>query len=202
MTLLKKLAGGLALLIALFTISGCETTGTNPFGGGVGPRGGGVKPEALSTGDLVIVNFSGIEMAPQPHEERIKEDGTITLPYIGSVVASGKTPGELQKEIRKEYVPKYFTESLNVIVKGQDRFVFVGGEVRSSGRYPYTEGLTVLKAIQTAGGFTDFAKRTKVRLVRRDGKKSTVNCDKAQDRPELDLPVYPDDQITVPRKVW
>ncbi len=66
------------------------------------------------------------------HEETIKEDGTITLPLIGSVYAVGKTAGELQNEIYTNYVPKYYVR-LTVTVKSGDRVYYVGGEVKSPG---------------------------------------------------------------------
>ena len=55
--------------------------------------------ERFAIGDLIHVTFSGITDPIQPHEERIKDDGTITLPLIGAIKAGGKTPGELQKAI-------------------------------------------------------------------------------------------------------
>jgi polysaccharide export outer membrane protein len=158
--------------------------------------------EKFNVGDLVVVNFSGLSdvMIP-PHEERVKEDGTITLPFIGSVVARGKGPGELQKEIRAKYVEgKIYPANLNVTVKGQERSFFVDGEVRMPNRYVWAEGMTVLKAVASAGGFTDFAKRSKVTVTRMDGRKFTINCEKAMENPELDLPVYPGDRVLVPRR--
>jgi polysaccharide export outer membrane protein len=205
MNLLQKLAGCVALAMALFLMTGCETTNPDAFGGGgnIQPPPPASSSSVLDVGDLVIVTFSGVEQPPPQHEERIKDDGTITLPLIGSVVAKGKTTGELQQEIRGKYVPKYFTESLNVTVKSTDRYFFVGGEVKGASRYPWSDGMTLVKAIQTAGGFTDFAKRSKVRVTRLNGKTLIVNYDKALEKPELDVPIYPGDTITVPRKmVW
>jgi protein involved in polysaccharide export with SLBB domain len=61
----------------------------------------------------------------------------------------------------------------------------------------------VLEAIITAGGFTDFANRRKVQLVRaKDGSTVTLDCNKARGNPELDLPVNPGDKIIVPRNVF
>lgn len=202
MNLLKKLAGCFALAMALGWLTGCETT--NP--GAFGPGGGTLPPPPVgdigfNVGDLVIVNFSGVEQPPQAHEERVKDDGTITLPLVGSLVAKGKTAGELQKEILAKYVPSLYTASLNVTVKTQDRYFFVGGEVKGSSRFPWTDGMTLVKAIQTAGGFTDFAKRSKVRLTRLTGKTLIINYDRALEKPEFDVPVYPGDTINVPRKV-
>lgn len=155
----------------------------------------------FNVGDLVIVNFSGLsDTVLQPHEERIKEDGTITLPQIGPVKAVGKTTGELQKEIRSKYVDgKYFKADLNVTVKGQERYFFVSGEVNRASSYVWSEGMTVLKAIASAGGFNDFADRTEVTVTRADGRQVVINCKKAQRDPKLDLPVYPGDNINVPR---
>jgi len=69
---------------------------------------------------------------------------------------------------------------------------FVTGEVERPGSYKYEEGLTVLKAITTASGFTSKAARGKVRLIRRvDGVDTTV-------RVNMDDPVRPDDVLDVP----
>ena len=56
------------------------------------------------------------------------------------------------------------------------------------------------KALQSAGDFTDFEKKKKVRLKRPDGTSAIVNCVKARENPKLDLPVYPGDTIFVPRR--
>ena len=59
-------------------------------------------------GDTVIVTLSGLPKPIEPHQEPIKEDGTITMPDIGHVQAAGKTAGELQNEIYNLYVPKLY----------------------------------------------------------------------------------------------
>lgn len=156
--------------------------------------------ERFRVGDTVTVTFSGVEAPPPPHEERIKEDGTITLPMIGSILAAGKSPGELQREIQERY-SRYYTR-LTVTVKSLERFYYVGGEVRSPGRYPWLGELTVTQAIQSAGDFTDFARKTRVLLVRSDGSTVTVDCRRAIERPELDPKVMPGDRIHVPRRFW
>jgi protein involved in polysaccharide export with SLBB domain len=60
--------------------------------------------------------------------------------------------------------------------------------------------MTLVKAIQNAGYFTDYAKRSKVRITRQDGKTFTVNFDRANEDPRYDEPIYPGDSITVPKK--
>ena len=200
MNQLKKMAGCLAVLATLCLLAGCETNNNTPDRPKL-PKSTSAGIE-FKIGELVRVDFSGVDFVIPPHEERVKEDGTITLAQIGSVKAEGKTPGQLQKDIRDRYVPKIYTESFNVIVRSQERFFYVGGEVKANNRYPWVEGMTVVKAIQNAGGFTDYAKSSKVRVTRQDGKTFTVNYDKAIVDPKLDVPIYPDDSINVPRKRW
>ena len=157
--------------------------------------------DKFAVADLVMVSFSGTSsQIPQPHEERIKEDGKITLPLIGSVIAAGKSPGELQKDIRDAYSQYY--KDLTVTVKSEQRMYHVGGEVRSPGRFPYLGPTTVIKAIQSAGDFTDFAKKTKVKVTRANGKTITVDCKKALKDPKLDIPIFPNDRIVVDRSIW
>lgn len=155
----------------------------------------------LRVGDLVRVSLLDIPQPPPPIEIRIPEDGRITLPWNITVDARGKTVSVLQDEIRRAYVPKLFVH-LTVNIKTEERFFFVGGEVRGSGRQPYLGDMTVLRAIDTAGGFTDFAQRKKIELRRANGQVHVINWDKARKSPKLDLQVYPNDQVMVPRRAF
>jgi polysaccharide export outer membrane protein len=153
-------------------------------------------------GQTVTVAFSGSPVEIPPHEEPIKEDGTITLPLIGAVKAAGKSTGELQNEIYNDYVPKYYVR-LTVTVKSSDRVYYVGGEVRAPNRQVYIGDTTLTKAIQTAGGMTDFANHHKVWLIRAaNSQRIRVDYDKALENPAKDPPVYPDDQVIVDKKIW
>jgi len=169
-------------------------------------NGSGTKPLAavarFHVGDSVTVTFSGLPEGDTmtPHQEPIKEDGTITLPYIGPVVAVGKTAGELQNEIQDLYVPKYYVR-LTVTVAPGDLIYYVTGEVKTPGREIYIGETTVTKAITSAGDFTDFASHT-VWLIRANGQRIKVKVDQALEHPSKDPPVYPGDQIVVPRRIF
>ena len=177
--------------------------GALPPPGSAGPTNPATSPNRFRIGDTVTVIFSGVDQAslPPAHEERITEDGTITLQYLKPVVALGKTPGELQKEITDAYVPKYFTH-LVVTVRGFELFFFVSGEVRSPNKVPWTGELRVTQAISACGDFTDFANRKNVQLIRVDGTSLTVNCVKALGDSKLDPKVMPGDTIKVHRRWW
>jgi polysaccharide export outer membrane protein len=152
-------------------------------------------------GDTVSVTLTGLPETIEPHIEPIKEDGTITMPNIGHVQAAGKTAGELQNEIYNLYVPKLYRH-LTVTVNTGDRVYYVTGEVKQPGRQLYAGQMTVTKAITTAGDFTDFANHKKVWLIRANGQRIKVNCNEALRDSSKDLPVYPNDQIQVPRRIW
>jgi polysaccharide export outer membrane protein len=92
--------------------------------------------------------------------------------------------------------------NLTAIVRTEERTFIVDGEVRQPGQKPYTGEVTVLRAIGTAGGFTEFANRKKVQLRRQNGQRFIVNYNKAIEKPELDLPVYPNDHIIVTKSIF
>jgi polysaccharide export outer membrane protein len=204
-----------AFLLAYILLgAGCSSDKTASIPpAGPGPRlgsgpGGGQKtpqilddPDALRVGELLVVEFTGVQDPPVRHEERIKQDGRITLPSIGPVQAAGVTRGQLEEAIHEKYVPNYYKQ-LTVTVRNEGRYFYVGGQVKNPSQYPYLKEMTVLRAIANAGDFTDFAKKSDVKVTRSDGRQITINCIKAQRDPRLDVPIYPDDRIFVPRRYF
>ena len=100
----------------------------------------------------------------------VRPDGTITMPLIGDLVALGKTPSQLRKEIGKrlsEYV-KLDSSEITVAVSNVNSYRFtVSGEVARPGMVQSQQYLTVAEAIAQAGGFTRFSERDKLTLTRR-----------------------------------
>jgi polysaccharide biosynthesis/export protein len=203
------------LLFATVMFTGCASDSNGPIfsdnpqppvmtglsGENAAPAGR--DADRFHVGDTVIVDFSGLSDPNSMPEinETIKEDGTISLPFIGNVVAAGKTPGQLQTAIQNAYVPKYYLH-LTVTVKSQARVYYVGGQVTKPGVQEYLGQTTVTKAIQAAGDFTDFANKSKVWLIRANGQRIKVDCKKALQDPSQDPAVYPGDQIQVPRRYF
>lgn len=186
------------LFLATYIFTGCETLSSDPVND-LPPTA--TQVALFQIGDTVVVNLSGPPEPIPPHEEPIKEDGTITMPLIGSVQALGKTAGQLQTDIHSLYVPKYYNQLTVTVKSTQDRVYYVGGEVKQPNRYVYTGTTTVTKAIQSAGDFTNFGSH-RVWLIRANGQRVRVDCDKALKNPSLDLPVYPGDQIQVPKRTF
>lgn len=196
------------LLCALTFLTGCQTNTASSSGQhfastNLPPAAGGSRTNVhdssfsiLRVGDLIMISFSDIERPPQKQDINIPDGGLITLPFNVHVKADGKTTTQLEKDIREEYVPKYFV-NLTVTVKADSRYYYVDGEVRQPKSYPYFGETTVLRAIANAGGFTEFANKRNIELRREGSRRFFINYNKALKDPKLDLPVYPNDHIIV-----
>jgi protein involved in polysaccharide export with SLBB domain len=184
-----------------------KNTVSHPVAGVAIPTGLTNSPsregEVLRVGDSLKITMTDTPVVIPPFEEKIREDGTVTLINNETFKAEGKTTRELEKEIRPRYVPGYFKQ-MTVTVTHQEstRWYYVYGEVKSPARQIYTSRITVLKAIASCAGFTDFANKKNVQLTRVDGRTFKINCIKAQTDPVLDLEVYPGDTILVHRRFW
>ncbi len=204
-----------ALLAAGLWLAGCKS-GPDPRFSDLTETGAATSPEEVSgsgfkeanvdvihEGDALIITFADLPYLQPNVEDRVKQDGTITLLQNQTFKAAGKTRSQLEKEIRNTYVPKFF-KAMTVTVKLTEntRFYYVGGEVKRPDRQVYLARITVLKAIQSAGDFTDFARKSKVVLTRANGTRFVIDCPKAQEDPNLDLEVYPGDKIYVPRRLF
>lgn len=193
------------LIATVLIVTGCETTRPQP----VNPVARTVdvplhvnSTDSLEPGNQITITFSGLSTIPIPYSCRIREDGTMSPPYLKEpVVAAGKTVGELELELEQKYVPDIY-KTINVTIKTADRFFYVGGEVRQPSRQIFIGRITVTQAIQSAGDFTDFADQREVRVIRANGKVDIIDCKAALDDPTRDLPVYPGDNIVVARSLF
>lgn len=213
----RRWGGGVAGIgLLAVTLAGCyapsESGGAAPAGASAppptmsapvvaAPAGAVVGIDNIRVGDKLEVLFTDIPDAPPGMLQVVREDGTITLPFGVTVTANGKKAGDLQEEIRKEYVPKYYVR-LTVTVKPQERLFYVGGCVRRPDRYVFAGEITLMGAIRVAGDFTEFAKRTEVTVTRADGTTLTVDCKKAIKNPRYDVPIFPGDSVHVPQRIW
>lgn len=192
----------LMVLVAGVMLAGCETTSPPSV---ISPPTPATSTEIrLRTGDPLTVHITTggqtADRTTQQLEVMVDENGEISLPLIGRIAALGLTPSELAERIEASYVPRFYVRC-HVIVLATTRYFYVGGEVRNPGRFPWTEDVTLLKAINTAQSFTDYANRRKVEVTR--GKqKLTVDCEEARSSPTKDISILPGDSIWVPRSIF
>jgi protein involved in polysaccharide export with SLBB domain len=151
----------------------------------------------LRPGDSLTIALQGVP-DPSTNSVQIDEQGLISLPFVGTLSAAGVSTAELSQRIRETYVAKKIYTTVDVSVAVTERYIYVGGEVQRPGRIVWTPDLTVAKAIQSAGGFTLYAKETAVSLVR-EKNAYPIDVKLAQRNPGEDPRLMPGDSLQVPR---
>ena len=196
---------GMCALVLLMAVlwGGCQTgTGqaTPPAATATGTNGG-FSIDRIAVGDVIRVMYeASVPIAST--EIQVPETGLVTIHMGEQVQVAGKMAADVSKDIRDLFtVKKQMYKRLSVNVQVLGRTVSVGGEVRTTGSFPFEGGMTVVKAINRAGGFTEYANRREVRVTRVNGQQVTVDCKAAMKKPELDIPLYPGDRIEVVRSI-
>ncbi|MEP6958280.1 MAG: polysaccharide biosynthesis/export family protein [Nitrospirota bacterium] len=120
----------------------------------------------------------------------IRPDGFISMPIIGDIQAAGITTETLAQRIAERYKEYIHIPSVSVNVKELNSYsVYVIGEVAKPGKYQLKSYVTVLQAISLAGGFTNFASKNKLQVVR-------VVDNGGHRRQELHIPLRYDDLVS------
>jgi len=139
---------------------------------------------------------------------RVRPDGVISLPLIGDVDAAGLTPAQLQDMIVKKLKKYQDAAVVSVIVNEVNSYrVFIVGEVVRPDTYILRRKTSVIQAVAMAGGFTQFAKKNKIVLIREQGNKGNVkkkvriyfdDIVDAGEKYDNNLTLLPGDTIFVP----
>ena len=118
----------------------------------------------LNPGDLLEIDF---RLSPEFNATvPIQPDGFITLPNVGDVKVAGLTLEEATKKIKERASELLNDPPLTVELKQFDSpYFIVGGQVNTPGRVQLKGRMTVLSAVQLAGGFKDGANKRKVILI-------------------------------------
>lgn len=161
----------LIALVGLLFASLLASCAQGVLASGVGPSDTAdtrvIDEYRLGVADKVRVNVFG--EAALTGEFTVGGNGKISLPLIGETQASGLTIGQFQEEVSRALQngfiiqPRVSAEVLNY------RPFYILGEVNTPGEYPYTNSLTVLNAVATAGGFTYRADNRRVFIKRAQG---------------------------------
>lgn len=129
-------------------------------------------------------------------EYEIDSTGTVSIPLAGHIKASGLTTRQVEHAIRTALSKGIVRDPRVNVEVAAYRPYYILGEVKKSGEYPYRNGLTVLDAVASAGGFTYRANEGKV-FLRRSG--STIEEVHPLTAPVL---VYPGDNIRIPERYF
>jgi polysaccharide export outer membrane protein len=133
----------------------------------------------------------------------VRPDGMISMPLLGDVKASGKTPLSLAGEVAA--MLKKFIQDPNVTVvlnQMNSKKVYLMGEIGKTGPVEMTPGMTLLEAIATAGGLGQYANAKKIYILRtEDGKQQKIPVqykEALKGDASLNLPLKSGDTIVVP----
>jgi polysaccharide export outer membrane protein len=97
----------------------------------------------------------------------VRPDGKISFPLIGELQASGLTPEQLGKDITAALTKLINGPEVTVsLVSVNSKRYYIDGEVNKTGEFKLVTPTTILEALSIAGGFREFAKTTKIRILR------------------------------------
>jgi polysaccharide export outer membrane protein len=172
---------------------------------GAAQAGKGVSPQYLiGPGDtLEIFVWRNPELtATVP----VRPDGKISTPLVEDMVAVGKTPSQLARDIEKVLAEYVKSPEVNVIVTVPASVfsqVKVIGQVKTPTALPYRDGMTVLDAILAVGGLGNFAAGDRARIVRAEDGKQTeikIKLEKLVNSGDMsqNLKLRPGDVLVVP----
>jgi polysaccharide export outer membrane protein len=133
----------------------------------------------------------------------VRPDGMITLPLLGDIKASGKTPLKLANDIATALKAYVQDPSVTVVLTGMNsKIIYLIGEIGHTGPMGMTPGMTLLQAIASAGGLSQYANAKKIyilRIVNGTQQKIPVQYKQAlKGDLSLNLPLIPGDTIVVP----
>lgn len=203
-----RLAASLRALGLPLLLTGCVSSGN--LTSGAPPAAAPVVDEyQIGVDDIVQVSVwrnpeLGITAPVRP-------DGKISVPLVGDVMAGGRTPDAVAKELQGKLATYVIEPQVTVIITELRSHEYlsrvrVTGAVRTPVSIPYRQGMTVLDAVLAAGGVTEFAAADRSSLHRRNGDGAQaygVQLDNILNAGDLstNYKVAPGDVITVPERV-
>ncbi len=157
----------------------------------------------IGAGDVLqIVVWKEVEASVPDVSVRV--DGMVSLPYVKEVQLAGLTPSEAEQMLTERYARFIKDPDVTVVVKQiNSTKIYVMGAVRREGALPLRSSMTVLQAIIEAGGLSEYAKQSKIYILRpENGKQTRLPFDYAAvikgERVEQNIPLQSGDSIVVP----
>jgi len=142
----------------------------------------------LSPGDVLKLSFA--EESDLDQTQRIRRDGTISLPYLGQVRAAGRRVIDLQHDLTQRYDQYLDNPEVLITLENGVGTVVVSGFANKPGAITFDRPTTVYQAIMEAGGVSDYGSASNIHLTRIiDGVQRTERINL---RPSIHgEPVYP-----------
>jgi len=154
-------------------------------------------------GESDVINVTVLKETTLSGGLLVRPDGMIAMPLVGEIKAAGKTPVQLADIITAK-LRKYIQDPNVTVVldKINSKRIYLMGEVAKTGPVEMTPGMTLLEAIASAGGLTQYANSKKIYILRNESgahQKIPVQYKKALGGDSsLNLTLKPGDTIVVP----
>ncbi|MBI4372772.1 MAG: polysaccharide export protein [Candidatus Omnitrophica bacterium] len=157
----------------------------------------------IGANDVLEISVYGEEDLTQ--EVRVTDGGYVSYPLLGRIKVLGLSIVEVEDYLRKALAKDYIRDpQVRVFVK-EFTNIYVLGQVKEPGPYPFKGGLTVLQAITMAGGFTKVSNQRKVRIVgvnQADRKVIHANVSSISKGDDPDVLLEPGDNVIVPESFF
>lgn len=168
------------------------------------PTGAALSNEyRIGANDVLEISVYGEESLTQ--EVRVTNSGYVTYPLLGRIRVLGLSVVEVEDHVRKALAKDYIRNpQVRVFVK-EFSSIYVLGQVKEPGPYPFKGGMTVLQAITTASGFTKVANQRKVRIVRtNNGERRVIhaNVSSITNGDDEDVQLEPGDSVIIPESFF
>jgi protein involved in polysaccharide export with SLBB domain len=188
-----------AALLSCVLLTGCGGSGAHPAYPGASSVSGSGMRDVIRVGDKITIRLTGVPDDGFFTEVQVPASGDINVNLLTqSFHAVGETPSELAAQIAEAYKAQRIYTNPVVTVLPEERFINVSGDVRGPQRVVYSPDSTLITTIISCGGFTEYADRRHIRIIR-GSQTIIVDGIKAQGSPGNDPPVLPGDQIYIPR---
>ncbi|HKR30745.1 MAG TPA: polysaccharide biosynthesis/export family protein [Terriglobales bacterium] len=164
-TRLSLSAAALVLLVSLATAAARQAA-TTTSSDKTAAQNGPADPAYVIGADDVL-NISVWKDPELTQTVPVRPDGKISMPLLNDIQAAGRTPNELKAQIT-EGLKKYITDPVVTVIVTQinSQRVYITGEVTRPGALQLLPGMTILQALSSAGGFTNFANTRKIYMFR------------------------------------
>ena len=172
------------------TLQGCNLGPTAP----VEFEANANAPYRLAPGDRLRVIVFGQDSLSNSFA--VDSSGHVSMPLIGLVPATGRTPAQLARDIEDKLREGYVRQPRVSVEVEAYRPFFVLGEVTTSGQYPYVNGMNVETAVAIGGGFTARAQKDAAMLTRIEGGR-TITAEVP-----MTQPVRPGDTIVIQERFF
>ena len=178
-SLMRALASCFLISVMVCGVTGCAEEQLNYKVDMVPPSEFLLGPEDV----LIVTVWKNQDLS---REVVIRPDGMISMPLIGDVPAANITANNLAKRISDRLVEYMASPIVSVQLKEVNSyFIYVLGEVSKPGKYPLKSYANVMQGISLAGGFNQFAKKNKIKVLRTTGNGSS-------EKNQIEIPVQYD----------